>query len=598
MSNPLHGADFFALEAGECLDHLEQLVTRPDGPPPDEMLRYARALRGSALMAGHPAIARAAAGLEQLARALRDGSRSWNAGVRERSGQAIDEFRQLVRRSRDWTAADGGGAARLAADLEALAGGSAAGAAAATPGSASELAELNTGVRAFVARESALIASALDRAARTLAETPDAREPLYAVLRRMQSLRGLAELSELTPLPEVLDGIELAVGDLTRLFAPPPGVDRLLESAAQALTRIARDVAGSGRPEADPPEARRFTEELLRAFAIERDVVPIEALYVDGDATPLRRPESQPQFSPPAPPGPVELVSYGEHLAQAADRIVGAESATIRDLRLYALVGTLRSVGSGGGDAVATALVVFSRSAREAIAGGGAARAPSELADALRNAGTLLRSLAESGDQNAIGRRLLDLAHELDLVGQPAGEVPAQEVSAAEAAAEAAPSGGPGGAPAKAPEAPDESDVVPIRSLEYSAVELPEEAVPIASLAPDEALPSPMGRLESAYAAYARLVRERGLPPGSLDELITGRPGPVPTSVPAAGTPAIPEAVDIRRLCYSGRAALERARAVRDTLAAELDAGPELGTVEPLLRELLDLVPLALDAGD
>ena len=106
MSNPLHGADFFALEAGECLDHLEQLTTRPDGPPPDEMLRYARALRGSALMAGHPAIARAAAGLEQLARALRDGSRSWDAAVRERSGQAIDEFRQLVRRSRDWTSAD------------------------------------------------------------------------------------------------------------------------------------------------------------------------------------------------------------------------------------------------------------------------------------------------------------------------------------------------------------------------------------------------------------------------------------------------------------------------------------------------------------
>jgi hypothetical protein len=524
-------------------------------------------------MAGHPAIARAAAGLEQLARALRDGSRTWDAGARERSGQAIDEFRQLVRRSRDWTSADGGDAARLASELEALAGAPAAGASHAAPGSSSEPAELNTGVRAFVARESALIASALDRAARTLAETPDAREPLYAVLRRMQSLRGLAELSELTPLPEVLDGIELAVGDLTRLFAPPPGVDRLLESAAQALTRIARDVAGSGRPDADPPEARRFTEELLRAFAIERDVVPIESLYVDGDATPLRRPETQPQFNPPAPPGPVELVSYGEHLAQAADRIVGAESATIRDLRLYALVGTLRSVGSGGGDAVATALVVFSRSAREAIAGGGAARGPSELADALRSAGTLLRSLAESGDQNVIGRRLLDLAHELDLLGGPAETAPAEPERA---------------------EAPDESDVVPIRSLEYAPVEVAEDAVPIASLAPDEAPTSPMDRLETAYATCARLIRERGLPAASLDELISRRPAPLRAGEP----PPASEAVDIRQLCYSGRAALERARAVRDTLAAELEGGPELAAVEPLLRELLDLVPLALDAAD
>jgi HPt (histidine-containing phosphotransfer) domain-containing protein len=589
MSNPLHGADFFALEAGECLDHLEQLITRSDPPAPDEMLRYARALRGSALMAGHPAIARAAAGLEQLARALREGSCRWDAGVRERTGQAIDEFRQLVRRSRDWTSADGGDAARLASELEALAGATTAGASHAAPGSPSEPAELNTGVRAFVARESALIASALDRAARTLTETPDAREPLYAVLRRMQSLRGLAELSELTPLPEVLDGIELAVGDLTRLFAPPPGVDRLLKSAAQALTRIARDVAGSGRPDADPPEARRFTEELLRAFAIERDVVPIESLYVEGDATPMRRPEAQPQFSPPAPPGPVELVSYGEHLAQAADRIVGAESATIRDLRLYALVGTLRSIGSGGGDAVATALVVFGRSAREAIASGGAARAPSGLADALRNAGTLLRSLAEPGDQHAIGRRLLDLAHELDLLGGPAEAGPV-EPDAGETA--------PGGAataeaPAAEPVAPDESDVVPIRSLEYAPADEAGEAVPIASLAPD-AVPAPMDRLETAYAAYARLVRERGVPGGSLDELIGAPPASAPTSQPE---PA-PDAVDIRRLCYSGRAALERARAVRDTLAAELEAGPELGDVEPLLRELLDLVPLALDAAD
>jgi chemotaxis protein histidine kinase CheA len=583
MSNPLHGADFFALEAGECLDQLEQVITRPDGPPPDELLRYARALRGSALMANHPAIARAAAGLEQLARALRDGSRTWDAGVREQSGQAIDEFRRLVRRSRDWTSADAGDAARLATELEALAGGAATASTHAAPGTASEPAELNTGVRAFVARESALIASALDRAARALVEAPDAREPLYAVLRRMQSLRGLAELSELTPLPEVLDGIELAVGDLTRLFAPPPGVDRLLESAAHALTRIARDVAGSGRPEADPPEARRFTEELLRAFAIERDVVPIESLYVDGDETPLRRSDSQPQFSTPAAPGPVELVSYGEHLAQAADRIAGAESATIRDLRLYALVGTLRSVGTGGGDAVGTALIVFSRSAREAIAAGGAARAPSEFAAGLRNAGALLRSLAESGDQHSIGRRLLDLANELDLLVRP-GEAPVTEAPPAEPAAAEPPTA----------ELENESGVVSIRSLEYTPAAPDEEPVPIASLAPDEEGTLPLDRLETAFSTYARLLRERGLPAGSLDELI----GITPAPVPAAEVVSLPEAIDIRQLCYSGRAALERARAVGDTLAASLDSGPELSAVEPLLRELLDLVPLALDTAD
>src|SRR6185436_17426238 len=131
-------------------------------------------------------------------------------------------------------------------------------------------------------REGALIASALDRAARALRATPADREPLYTVIRRMQSLRGLAELGELVPLPEILDGIELAVGDLTRLFAPPPGVDEVMAAASLALTRISRDIAEHGRPDGEAEETERFTELLLRAFAVERDVVPIESLFYAG----------------------------------------------------------------------------------------------------------------------------------------------------------------------------------------------------------------------------------------------------------------------------------------------------------------------------
>ena len=88
-------------------------------------------------------------------------------------------------------------------------------------------------------------------------------------------------------MPDILDGIELAVGDLTRLFAPPPGVDEVMDAAARALTRISRDVAEQGRPDPDAEEARSFTELLLRAFAVERDVVPIESLFVDGDPEPM-----------------------------------------------------------------------------------------------------------------------------------------------------------------------------------------------------------------------------------------------------------------------------------------------------------------------
>jgi HPt (histidine-containing phosphotransfer) domain-containing protein len=106
MSAPLGSADFFALEAGECLDHLDVLISRQDGGDASQMLRYARALRGSALMANQTALARAAAGFEALSRAIRDGKRTMDAVTRERAAQAVDEVRHLVRRVKEWAPAD------------------------------------------------------------------------------------------------------------------------------------------------------------------------------------------------------------------------------------------------------------------------------------------------------------------------------------------------------------------------------------------------------------------------------------------------------------------------------------------------------------
>jgi hypothetical protein len=549
MTNPLATADFFALEAGECLDRLESLVGREDAPPPDEFLRAARVLRGSALMASQQPIARAAAGMESVARAVREGRRAWDAAAREHLAQAVEEFRLLVRRIREWGEAETARAARLGVGLESLAG---------RPGGGVdrrvEQGELNTGVRAFVAREGALIASALDRAARSLHVAPGEREPLYTVLRRMQSLRGLAELGELAPLPEILDGIELAIGDLTRLFAPPPGVDEVMSAASAALTRISRDIAEHGRPEPEAEEARRFTELLLRAFAIERDVVPIESLYFADDPEPLTPPLAQPQFNAPAPLGPLELVSQGEHLCQSADLIAGSRSIVERDLRLYHLVGALRSVATPGPDPVAAALTVFARSAREALAAGVATENTAPLVAALRDAGELLRSIVDADDRMQVSRRLLDVAHRVDELR--AGRGAAEQLEAQ-------------------PHAGDE--VVPIESLGYDAA--PEDetgVVPIESLAPD-----PAPGLEATFATYSRLLRERAPVEPSIAGLIGRHPAPE-------------SAVAIESLCYRGPSALRRAAAVRTEIAEALDRGSDLASIRPLLQELLDLVPLAL----
>ncbi|MEO7985334.1 MAG: hypothetical protein ABI766_02290 [Gemmatimonadales bacterium] len=566
MTNPLASSDFFALEAGESLDRLAALAGRESPPAADELLRTVRILRGSALMAGQHQIARAAMSLEAVARARREGKLEWDAATREQIGRAVEDFRLLIGRARQWEDADAARAARLTHDLDLLAGRSATDRPAET-----RREELNTGVRAFVAREGALIASALDRAARALRSEPTDREPLYAVVRKMQSLRGLAELGELAPLPEILDGIELAVGDLTRLFAPPPGVDEVMAAAAHALTRISRDIADRGRPEPDSEEARRFTELLLRAFAVERDVVPIESLYFTGDPEPSTPPVSQPQFSAPAPLGPLELVSHGEHLCQSADLIGRATSAIERDLRMYHLLGALRSVGGPGPDPVASSLGVFARSAREALAAGVSAHASQAFGDCLREAGELLRAVADADDRMVISRRILDAAYRLD--GLRMGET----------GVAATPVPMPHPRPETKPQ--PEADIVPIDTLLYDeapVVVAKEQSpiVPIESLAPDT-----QGGLERSYRTSDRLRGERVSGTPSLEGLM-GR-------APAAVTDEI-ETVEIGVLCYSGRAALVRAAAIRQQLADELERNGGLESIQPLLRELLDLVPLAL----
>jgi len=292
-------------------------------------------------------------------------------------------------------------------------------------------------------------------------------------------------------------------------------------------------------------------------------------------------PLAQPQFAGPAPLGPLELVSHGEHLCQSADLIERSRSTIERDLRLYHLLGTLRSAGTPGPDPVAGALVVFARSAREALAAGVAARATPALVSCLREAGELLRAVADADDRMLISRRILDAAYRLD--GLRLAEATPSMLATAPAAPPAAPEpavvpiasllyDASPAAPAVQPELP----IVPIESLGYDVAA---EVVPIESLAPD-------GGLEASFRTYERLRRERAAAPPSLDALV----GRVPPSVAASDTVT----VEIGVLCYSGRAALERAVAVRQQLAAELSRNGGLESIKPLLQELLDLVPLAL----
>src|SRR6266571_4694790 len=273
-TKPLGMSDFFALEAGEYLERLDGALAQTDVASADELVRLARALRGSALMANQPAIARAAAGLETLARAVREGRRAWDPATTQLAVRSVDDLKIFVRRAGAWTDADTAKAESLAQELEHLAGRPSA------PVRAAEAIGLDAGTRAFMAREGAAIASALDRAAQALRANPLAHDSLQQVLRALQPLRGLAAVNDLPPLPDLLEGIERAIGELARSgIEPPANVADLFQAAATAIARSARDVAERGRPDPDGVEFRKFADLIVKFMESEPDVVSVGSLY-------------------------------------------------------------------------------------------------------------------------------------------------------------------------------------------------------------------------------------------------------------------------------------------------------------------------------
>ena len=539
---PLGMSDFFALEAGEYLERLDGLLAGGDSPNTDELVRLARALRGSALMANHHAIARTAAALEALARAVREGRRAWDPQTRQLAVRGVDDLKIFVRRAPAWSDADTAKAEALSQELEQLAG---------RPSAQARVTEavvgLDAGARAFVAREGAAIASALDRAAQTLRANPLAHDPLQHVLRALQPLRGLAAVNDLPPLPDLLEGIERAIAELSRAgIDPPPNVGELFQAGAAAVARAAREVAERGRPDPEGPDFHQFAAQLVRFLQSEPDVVSIGTLYYN-DSGPhiVSRGIPAPR---PSTLGRLELVSHGDHLRQAADSLERAPSATQRELRAHTLGTTFRALANAGGGVLADRVAQFAIAAREAVASGVAVTSPGAVAAELRRAGDVL-ARSGSGDEEA-------LAAELDAVT---------------AAIRAVQPGAPGPVLRATPPPP-----------------APAAAAPPTSPPPRADAPVPESAdLVGSWTAYQRLSTG-GIGPASLDDLLAGpRAATLPHTPGPAAEPAV---VDVRTLLYRGGRALERAQELR--AAAKQATGDSL---RALVDEVCDLVALALE---
>src|SRR5213592_457644 len=558
---PLGMSDFFALEAGEYLERLDGMLAKGDSPSADEIVRLARALRGSALMGNQPAIARAAAGLEVLARAVREGRRAWDPQTQQLALRAVDDLKIFVRRAGSWTDADTAKAEALAVELEKVAG---------RPSAkirAVEALGLDAGARAFVAREGAAIAGALERAAQALRANPRAHDPLQHVL------RALAALTDLPPLPDLLEGIERAIGELSRSgLEPPTNLGELFQVAGSAIARAAREVAERGRPDPEGPDFRQFAGLLVKVMESEPDAVSIGSLYYS-DSGPHIVSRGVPAARP-STLGKLELVSHGEHLRQAADSLERAPSATQRELRAHTLSTTFRALANAGGGVLADRVAQFAIAGREAVASGIAVSSAAAFAAELRRAGDLL-ARSGTGDEEALATELDALTAALRAI-QP-GAAPAPAPAPAPARAPAAPAPAPRPAPASRP-TPPPAAAPAVRGVKATPAPRVEPAMPET---PD---------LVGSWAAYQRLL-EGGIGLASLAELIAGvqsaPAAPAPGSPVAA--PAAP-AVDVRALLYRGDRALQRAKELRE--AAKRVSGDEL---RALVDEVCDLVALALE---
>ena len=521
--------DFFTLEASEYVEHLDGLVARAAGGPPEPegFLRSARALRGSATMAKVGGVADVAAALERVAHALQTGGVTWNVALRGATVAAIDDLKILIRGVRSW---GDGETARSAARTRELASYAPAAAAA---GSAAPHAS------AFLATEAAEIARQLAE----FAENPTGQSAFAATLQRVRGLRGIALLKDLPPLPEVVDALDQAAKAFEMGGAVTPALRALFFAASRVLGDGSTALMRGARPSTESAALTAFAA-AAAAFgggaSQGDDVVPISTLFPDDGAPGL-------VTEAPAPPTTAarrfrtEVLSHAEHLRALAGDAARAVDFATRE-RLGRELGTashaLARMATSFGE---TSLAAFFAEQREQAALLGMAALAS-----LDLACQLLTQASDVGTAEIL-RRVRAGVHTSELLAPV-----------------------PGHAPAPVPPHPTLPLPLPLP--------LHSEIVDIAALAPEgRASLVSAGASSSGDALHALL--ERG-----IDGLSGLDDAPLVEPVAYADDVTVP----IEDLVYRGRDALERAIELRDTIR-QSGGAPD----SDMLAELFDLLELA-----
>lgn len=554
--DPSGRPDLFTLEAGEALQRLGRLLGDDQSPGPDA-IRSARVLRGASLLGGPPDFTRAAAALEAAIKAVSEGTLPWSARLAEVLRGAVEGLEVLMRRPRPWAQADSESALRLAGEIERAA--HRPGVETSRPFGRRTSDRQEPGVRVFLAHEAAVVAGAIDRLARDPAGLGNP-VAVQHVLRTTQPLRGVAFLGEVPPLGEVLEVIERLLESVIAGHPPAPRTTEALNQLAGALTRAARDIAAGADPALDAPELLGAANQLRAVVTDERDIVSIEGLFRADDPTPVVQRGTPPTSSTPGPDAAIAMHSLAGRLTQAAEQLASAGNPALGTLREIALMLHLRA---GLPPRPALPAERMLASLVRGLARGAAAADPTGFQQALRQAATALTGLAEGAAESNAPTVMMVTSLFETLPGLPGR-------FAAPAPPEVEPEPVPIATLLMDPESPPATPIVPVESL-------------LAAASPATGGAPGLDQLEAGLREYQALVAGKE----------SARPArQSPPAAPAAATDTV---VPIESLLFRGRRALERAAEVRqeiDTIIAAIRA--ERG-LEPLLRELMDLIPLALD---
>lgn len=542
MTAPVGFLDFFVLEASDYIEQLDALLQGSGETPPDAdvLQRAARSLRGSATMAKLSAFAQMAAGMERVGRALREGALAWDAALRGVLVATVDDCKLLLRNVRNWSAADD---ARAQARIDELV--RHAPLRPATPLASASTTEHDS----YLATEASNIGAGLE----LLATRPTDRDAAANVLRRVRALRGIASVKDHPALADVLEAAESAAQPLElgeRTLSPERVA--VLNAAATLMRAVAEAVRGGRVVDQSRPEAARFAAAVDAMQDKESGadrVVPIaELFYHDGGPTVVSQAPNPP--TSPTDRFRLEVVSQGEHLRGLVASARDAHDEQSRDRVRRALRHALRSLRQAAESFGERDVAEFVAMHNDAVV-----RLDTRALDSLDQVAALL---AQPGGAGAsLGDRIRAVRASR---GSPA----------APAAVQAPPVPAPA-APAPAPAAPVPATAAPAPALTAPA--------PVAPPPPRPATPLRAATPAPGTIALGDLL-DRGI--RTLDTLPK-----TPLSNPVALPEQPPVPIDV--LLYRGRAAVERARAIRDEARR---SGEPMGPGQ--LAELFDLIDLAL----